>query len=94
MSLITRKDDAEIEDGRASSYKSSEHTSNLAPDVDLVGDEYDPELEKRCHMLSVITASFMAFTHGANDISNAAGPLLAIWDVYNAGFVDSHIDTV
>ena len=47
-------------------------------------DQYHPQLEQRCHLLSVTTASFMAFTHGANDISNAAGPLLAIWDVYVA----------
>lgn len=42
--------------------------------------------------MCVMTASFMAFTHGANDIGNAAGPLVAIWDVYQAGIVDSEAE--
>ena len=43
------------------------------------GTEYEPELERRFMPMCVMTACFMAFTHGANDIANAAGPLVAIW---------------
>eukprot|EP00040_Diaphanoeca_grandis_P000385 m.15270 g.15270 ORF g.15270 m.15270 type:complete len:510 (-) comp10504_c0_seq1:286-1815(-) len=50
------------------------------------------ELERRFMPLCVMTACFMAFTHGANDIANAAGPFVAVWDVYNAGAVRDKVD--
>ena len=35
----------------------------------------------------------MSYTHGANDIANAAGPLVAVWDVYQHGEVSPHVET-
>eukprot|EP00039_Didymoeca_costata_P012746 m.185219 g.185219 ORF g.185219 m.185219 type:complete len:433 (+) comp15567_c0_seq7:221-1519(+) len=55
-------------------------------------DTYDPELEDRFNALNIMTACFMAFSHGANDIANAAGPLVAIWDTYLNGSVDGKVD--
>ena len=46
---------------------------------------YDARLEDRFNSLNILTACFMAFSHGANDISNAAGPMIAVWDTYTKG---------
>jgi phosphate/sulfate permease len=35
--------------------------------------------------LQIITACYVAFAHGANDRSNAIGPMAAVWQVYQAG---------
>lgn len=81
------------EDGAA---RKMSHRTGLVPrrndDEAAAGTQYDPELERRFMPLCVMTACFMAFTHGANDIANAAGPLVAIWDVYTHGTVDAQAD--
>jgi PiT family inorganic phosphate transporter len=33
--------------------------------------------------LQIITAAYVAFAHGANDRSNAIGPMAAVWDVFS-----------
>jgi len=58
-----------------------------------LGIVYDPLLEERFNSLNILTACFMAFSHGANDISNAAGPFIAVWDTYTKGQVDAEVDT-
>lgn len=35
--------------------------------------------------MQLITACFDAFSFGANDVSNAAGPLTAVWATYETG---------
>ncbi|MFB0564466.1 MAG: inorganic phosphate transporter [Candidatus Aminicenantaceae bacterium] len=42
--------------------------------------DYDPyyQVEKMANPLQVISASFQAFSHGANDVANAIGPIAAI----------------
>ena len=34
-------------------------------------------------LLQIITAAYVAFAHGANDRSNAIGPMAAVWDVFS-----------
>lgn len=53
-----------------------------------VADHHDETLEKNFHMVQIMTACYMSFAHGAGDVSNAAGPLVAIWAAYSAGAVN------
>lgn len=45
------------------------------------------EVEKIFAILQIITACAMAFSHGANDVANAIGPLAAIVDIVQSGGV-------
>ena len=35
--------------------------------------------------LQIITAAYVAFAHGANDLSNAIGPMAAVWQILGGG---------
>ncbi|MDP8238408.1 MAG: anion permease [Candidatus Hatepunaea meridiana] len=37
--------------------------------------------------LQIITAGYVAFAHGANDVANAVGPLAGIWTIYHKGLI-------
>jgi PiT family inorganic phosphate transporter len=41
--------------------------------------------------LQVMTACYVAFAHGANDVANAIGPLAGIWAVYSTGEIASQV---
>lgn len=43
--------------------------------------------------LQVLTATFGAFAHGGNDVSNAIGPLVALWLVYSEGVAHTRAET-
>lgn len=43
---------------------------------------YDPKVEHLFSFLQVMTAATASFTHGANDVANAMGPLAAIYNVW------------
>ncbi|XP_035218405.1 sodium-dependent phosphate transporter 1-B-like isoform X2 [Stegodyphus dumicola] len=50
---------------------------------------YDsPETAKLFSSLQILTAVFASFAHGANDVSNAIGPVIAIWLIYHDGNVN------
>ncbi|KAL2092665.1 hypothetical protein ACEWY4_012463 [Coilia grayii] len=48
-----------------------------------------PEVSLLFQFLQILTACFGSFAHGGNDVSNAIGPLVALWCVYKSGSVQS-----
>jgi sodium-dependent phosphate transporter len=54
--------------------------------------EYDPRVEYTFRYLQIFTSVCTSFAHGANDVSNAVGPLAAIWYIYQNDAVSSKID--
>ncbi|KAE8631479.1 hypothetical protein XENTR_v10001204 [Xenopus tropicalis] len=45
------------------------------------------------HFLQILTACFGSFAHGGNDVSNAIGPLVALWLIYEQGGVMQEAST-
>lgn len=69
-----------------------------AKDSLLVGDlkgvhdaapHYDNKAEHTYSFLQVLTASTASFAHGANDVSNAVGPLSAVFLIWDTNMVSS-----
>lgn len=54
--------------------------------------EYDNRVEYTFKYLQIFTSICTSFAHGANDVSNAVGPLAAIWYIYQNDAVASKID--
>ncbi|KAG8574575.1 hypothetical protein GDO81_009230 [Engystomops pustulosus] len=52
-----------------------------------------PEVSHLFQFLQILTACFGSFAHGGNDVSNAIGPLVALWLVYDTGDVTSKAAT-
>uniref|UniRef100_A0A8C5H300 Phosphate transporter n=1 Tax=Gouania willdenowi TaxID=441366 RepID=A0A8C5H300_GOUWI len=48
-----------------------------------------PEVSTLFQFLQILTACFGSFAHGGNDVSNAIGPLVALWLVYTSSSVSS-----
>lgn len=54
---------------------------------DLQKETEAPEVGKLFSFLQIMTATFGSFAHGGNDVSNAIGPLIALWAIYTEGSV-------
>jgi PiT family inorganic phosphate transporter len=54
------------------------------------GDPYY-QVEKMANPLQVLSASFQAFSHGANDVANAIGPVAAIWAIIETQKVEMKV---
>ncbi|XP_072913129.1 sodium-dependent phosphate transporter 1-like [Hemitrygon akajei] len=52
-----------------------------------------PEVSLLFQFLQILTACFGSFAHGGNDVSNAIGPLVALWVVYYTEDVNSKTET-
>uniref|UniRef100_A0AAY5K7Y9 Phosphate transporter n=1 Tax=Esox lucius TaxID=8010 RepID=A0AAY5K7Y9_ESOLU len=50
-------------------------------------DKDKPTVYLLFHFLQILTACFGSFAHGGNDVSNAIGPLVALWMIYEQGGV-------
>ncbi|XP_061656927.1 sodium-dependent phosphate transporter 1-B [Syngnathoides biaculeatus] len=81
------QDDVTLEMGKedASSTQSSLDEDGLDADK--------PEVSTLFQFLQILTACFGSFAHGGNDVSNAIGPLVALWLVYISGSVTSNEPT-
>lgn len=55
--------------------------------------EDPPEVAKLFSFLQIMTATFGSFAHGGNDVSNAIGPLIALWLIYKEGSVQQQSET-
>jgi len=64
---------------------------SAAPNA-LGGDD-PPEVVRLFSFLQIMTASFGSFAHGGNDVSNAIGPLVAIWLIYSDSSVMQKSET-
>jgi len=65
-------------------------------DLGLEEDELEvdqPEVTLLFQFLQILTACFGSFAHGGNDVSNAIGPLVALWLLYESGSVMSNSPT-
>lgn len=69
-------------------------TSNLFPSTTSIDEESNNEniklleAEERFKLLMIITAVFVAFAHGANDVANAVGPFAAIVEYHLTRTID------
>jgi sodium-dependent phosphate transporter len=61
----------------------------------FTADECDdrPGVGKLFSFLQIMTAAFGSFAHGGNDVSNAIGPLIALYLVYKEGRIEDDAGT-
>jgi len=67
-------------------------SGTVIPVTTHVDELHDPRIESVFAYLQIFTSICTSFAHGANDVSNAVGPLAAIWYIHEKGAVASKID--
>uniref|UniRef100_A0A665WZC9 Phosphate transporter n=1 Tax=Echeneis naucrates TaxID=173247 RepID=A0A665WZC9_ECHNA len=71
-------------------------TQEAGRDLTVEEDELEvdqPAVSLLFQFLQILTACFGSFAHGGNDVSNAIGPLVALWLLYESGSVVSNSPT-
>ncbi|CCW69743.1 unnamed protein product [Phytomonas sp. Hart1] len=69
---------------------SASHPAAIGADYPFISHDkqgtphFDPRAEYMFRYLQVFTAACTSLAHGANDVSNAIGPLAAIWGIYTS----------
>lgn len=56
-------------------------------------EESEEQVNELFSFLQILAAVFSSFAHGGNDVSNAIGPLIAIWLIYTEGKSDTQADS-
>ncbi|KAJ1622936.1 phosphate transporter [Pavlovales sp. CCMP2436] len=51
--------------------------------IHSLAEKFKPKTETVFKFMQIMTASFDAFAHGANDVANAMGPFTAVWFIYS-----------
>ena len=77
---------ANLNNGRALANINTLQTARTRDDVGLKEKNYQG-VEKIFVYLQILSACFIAFAHGANDVANAIGPLAAVVSVIKTGVV-------
>lgn len=62
--------------------------NNHVKSVHDAAEIYDSDVEYMFSFLQVITACMASFAHGSNDVSNAVGPLSAVYEIWKTAQVD------
>lgn len=87
----THRDVGEQEEGIPEEEVADRKSSNSS--LEEWHDQDKPEVSLLFQFLQILTACFGSFAHGGNDVSNAIGPLVALWLVYQTGDVTTKAAT-
>ncbi|MCH8042266.1 MAG: inorganic phosphate transporter [Planctomycetes bacterium] len=65
--------------------------ARIAREVTITEDEKFAFVERIFAFLQIVTAGYLAFAHGANDVANAIGPLAAVFEIATTGVVGAEV---